>query len=398
MASRVSALTYDSLQEHYLSRRTITFVNNQAYFRCRQRTWYEELRTDLQPELPRGQDVDVITFARDSMDLGDSNVATYTFLFKILELYQERHLSDENDAINAMTGILRSVTASAKTQMFQGLPANIFPLALLFIHTASRAPRRRKHFPSWSWAGWTKGEVSWYAFDTLGLLDGDGGEEELETALGRTWITYHMANFQVRLKQLWSPLTRQGENLGSLLRSFPALPKLEAADSMPDVVASSTNVLHQEGMRLRDYPLLTFCTFTVYFRLKTLPSDRDSMDEPEDICGNQERPSFKEYDSRTYEISDQSNGDCGSLYADKKLLLEDDNVMEFVILGECYNVEFPLEFDAYCEFKSAEPVFWVMLIRLIDGCWERRGIGQVLQTAMNDSFSPGPKWKQTVLG
>jgi hypothetical protein len=68
------------------------------------------------------------------------------------------------------------------------------------------------------------------------------------------------------------------------------------------------------------------------------------------------------------------------------------------VLGQCYKVEFPLEFDAYCEDVSDEPMFWVMLVMLVDGVWERRGIGQILQRRLGNALEPEPRWERIVLG
>ncbi|KAK5324215.1 hypothetical protein LTR93_005002 [Exophiala xenobiotica] len=458
-----------TLQEYYLSRRTITFVNNQAYFRCRQRTWYEELWSDLEPELPRGQDLDVLTFARDSMDLGLRDVATYTFLFQVLEIYQGRDLTDENDALSAMAGMLGRVAGSAKTKIVQGLPTHIFPLALLFLHTgtegARTAPRRRKKFPSWSWAGW-KGEVSWYPFDRLDLMnaadeDNDFNEDRvLEKALERSsWVTYyttttsvqsstdgHELEHQQAIEMIWTPAREGQQQLGSdgMVTVDDGDAGLDLFRALPDDVAGLISELNLnlnlnldsagagdvktqtqtpnpklprngDGTNiirgLRDYPLLTFHTLTAHYRLRTISDgggdevEEDSSDDRDEADADAERPTFAEYESRTYEICGRGRDDdeedyyCGVLYADERLsMLQEDNIEKFVVLGQCYKVEFPLEFDAYCEDVSDEPVFWVMLVRLVDGVWERRGIGQVLQRCLVNAFEPEPRWERIVLG
>ncbi|KAJ9611824.1 hypothetical protein H2204_015164 [Knufia peltigerae] len=447
-----------TLQEYYLSRRSITFVNDQAYFRCRQRTWYEELWTDLEPERPRGQDLDVLTFARDNMDLGMRDVATYTFLFQVLEIYQGRDLTDENDALSAMAGILGRVATSARTGIVQGMPTRIFPLSLLFLHAAAGlrgAPtRRRRRFPSWSWAGWKGGELSWYPFDRMDLMnavdeDNDFNEDkELENALGKCWVTFQTLNGlesqgsgpdgrrHVESETIWKPTiippppvvpkkySDGTVNTENWLDLFLALP--EFAGSGSDIISASSdndddrldrntkiaaaaaaaaaglsvaddNTI--DDLRIREYPLLVFHTATVWYRVKTIPECGDDEDDEDDSDNDDaERPSFAEYKSRTYEIGGRGDEDCGVLYADEKLSLEDDNVEKFVVLEECYKVEFPLEFDTYCEQVAEEPVFWVMLIRLVDGVWERRGIGQLLQSCLANSYEPGVTWEKVVLG
>ena len=389
------------MQEYYLSRRTITFVNSQTYFRCRSRNWYEELRTDEEPELPRGDDVDVMTYARDNMDLGVSNVSTYTFLFQLLEIYQERNLTDENDALNAVAGIIQRVAASAETKIMQGLPANIFPLAILFLQTARRAPQRRKEFPSWSWCGW-KGQISWYPFDRLDLMnaadeDNDFNEDkELEKISSHNWVTFHVRDDTHGSKVIWTPVAQQQAGIvNDALHLFQGLPTIADTDlNLTSVNIDTTPLKSAEERRNRDYPLLTFETVTLHYKIKTIPENGDLEDYELDA----KRPSFRDYTSRTYEISGRNDEDCGVLYADDKLMLDEDNLTKFVVLSECHNIEFLLEFDLYCESISEEPIFWVMMIRLVDGVWERRGIGQILQTSLGDSLSPGPKWEYVVLG
>jgi hypothetical protein len=355
------------------------------------------------------------------MDLGDSGIATYTFLFKILETYQNRNLTSEDDALNAMTGILRRVSAAADTEMIQGHPAKIFPLALIFIQTSTRAPQRRKNFPSWSWAGWAKGEPSWYAFDTLGLLDGEGGEEELDAACQRTWISYQVAESDGTSdpEPFWSPSALATEGLEGLIHSFPTLDLGQAGpNTSPALKQQLPSAVPQQCKFARPYPLLKFSTWLVRFRLRTIPDDSESeTDEDKDEDGDdgedeisssnskaKPRPTFQSYTSRTYEICSPQNHDVGTIYADIKLLLEDDNIMDFVVLGECYNVEYPLEFDLDCEFKSEESVVWVMLVRDVGGVWERRGIGQVLSHKLKDGFGieqgrgEGMEWREILLG
>ena len=334
------------------------------------------------------------------MDMGITTAAAYTFLFQMLENYQTRKLTNQVDALNAVAGMLRRVATSAKTKMVQGLPTSIFPLALLFLHTDRRAPRRWKQCPSWSWCGWI-GATTWYPFDRLDLLssaeENDYNEDKpLEKALAHYWPTYRIKEGSRTTETIWSPSTTHNDGaINDLLNSFQALGTGTHRNLESDIAGPETATLPIQGdARLRQYPLLIFHTMTMHYRLKTVPEGGDEEDYDLDA----ERPSFQEYTSRTYEISGRDDEDCGTLFADKKLLLEDDNVVKFVILGECHGIEYPLEFDLYCEEVSEEPVLWVMLIRLIDGVWERRGVGQILRESIACSFAPGPRWEEIVLG
>ena len=357
----------------------------------------------MEPELPRGQDLDFLTSVRDTMDTGGRRVSAYTFLFEILAIYQGRDLTDENDALNAMSGILTRVATYAKTKIVQGLPADILPLAMLFLHSKGRrVPRRRKAFPSWSWCGWA-GVTSWYPFDKLDLMnaadeENDFNEDvELERAMGRNWVTYYTVSGAGQPEKIWTPASRQGHEGGDGgLKIFRALPEAVDADlKLENAGPGATSDPGQQEPGVRPYPSLAFQTLTVHYRLKTIPKGGNL----EDYAVDAERPSFKDYKSRTYEINGSEDEDCGSLYADVRLLLEEDNVVKFAVLGECYKMEFPLEFDVDSEVEEEkeEPVFWVMMISLIDGVWERRGIGQISQSSLKHSYLPGMRWEQIEL-
>ena len=200
--------------------------------------------------------------------------------------------------------------------------------------------------------------------------DNDFNEDQaLEEALSHSWLTYHVRQRTLEPEMVWGPAAQQ-----EALDAYGALSTVVDIDlNFENSEPTSTTLPGLEETGVRDYPLLTFNTITLSYRLKTIPQGGDDGDYELDA----ERLSFKEYASRTYEISGWEGDDCGVLYADKKLLLEEDNMMNFVTLGECHKIEFPLEFDPYCESLAEEPVFWVIMIRLIDDVWERRGMGQL---------------------
>ena len=85
----------------------------------------------------------LVNLARESMDLGEGESAPYFYLFTLLERFQQRDLRDENDAINAMSGLLRRVAQATGTSIVEGLPAKIFPLATIFLHLRELTPQRR---------------------------------------------------------------------------------------------------------------------------------------------------------------------------------------------------------------------------------------------------------------
>jgi len=136
-------------------------VNDQVHFRCRQRIWSEERCLDDTPQLKNGIEfiTSYIAMAREAMDNMEDLLDPFNFLFIALEEFQRRNITMDDDALNAMAGFLRRVAEAGKTEMIEGLPAKILPAALIFTNrmktfSGKSESRRRKKFPSWSWAGW----------------------------------------------------------------------------------------------------------------------------------------------------------------------------------------------------------------------------------------------------
>ncbi|KAI0382460.1 HET-domain-containing protein [Hypomontagnella monticulosa] len=158
-------------QEGFLSRRRLTFLDDQTYFECGETTHYE---TSTRP-----------TFLDNNFDyfnMGLSNRmnhhAEFFGLFETIILnYTARALRYDTDSLLAFAGILRHLKRSSYGfRHVWGIPwdiatpdnappryyqANdIFISGLCWEHTASswdssrQTPRRRPMFPSWTWAGW----------------------------------------------------------------------------------------------------------------------------------------------------------------------------------------------------------------------------------------------------
>ncbi|KAH7119189.1 heterokaryon incompatibility protein-domain-containing protein [Dactylonectria macrodidyma] len=94
----------------------------------------------------------------------------------LMNQYTQRHLTHEQDVLNAFSATLEHLSAHNKTRFCWGLPINCFIVALLWnipaTHPSSIAPTERRtalwknarKFPSWSWAGW-RGEAKYIFFD-----------------------------------------------------------------------------------------------------------------------------------------------------------------------------------------------------------------------------------------
>lgn len=82
-----------------------------------------------------------------------SPVQRYAFL---LAQYTSRDLTNQDDALNAVQGLLNDLGPVFPEGFFWGLPESIFDTALLWdLGVYQEAPKpRRAMFPSWCWAGW----------------------------------------------------------------------------------------------------------------------------------------------------------------------------------------------------------------------------------------------------
>ena len=79
----------------------------------------------------------------------------------ILEHYTERALTDQNDVLRALDGLIRRFSGALHCGFISGLPEKALDNFILF-RLRGASSYRRRGFPSYSWAGW-KGAIS---FDT----------------------------------------------------------------------------------------------------------------------------------------------------------------------------------------------------------------------------------------
>jgi hypothetical protein len=169
---------YDSrgwtFQERLLAKRCLYFSSNWVYFNCRSTT-LAELRQSR--SFPRGRFLNVrstgslnplatITSARHDHD----RVEIFKKYYSLVEMYQERILSNPADILNAFAGIMADFQQRNGTMFACGLPEYELDRALLW-RPDGILKRRRKDvspssdtarlcYPSWSWAGWV-GKVQW---------------------------------------------------------------------------------------------------------------------------------------------------------------------------------------------------------------------------------------------
>jgi len=135
-----------TFQERLLSRRLLYFTKTSIFFECRKTHWVEDSYGEPAfhwntsgpegPIRPPGQDS---SYFQSSWD---------TFV----RAYLARSLTNPNDILNGMTGVLAAMKDSWGEFHF-GIPLKDFWAELVWYWNEGHFPRRAG-FPSWSWCGW----------------------------------------------------------------------------------------------------------------------------------------------------------------------------------------------------------------------------------------------------
>lgn len=210
-----------TLQESILSRRRLVFTEDQVYFECNVMNCFEGLyspldvlhtkrkdrfRACIRSGLFTGKDEGIQTpiFGKP-FGTFDERKKPWSFHFiKFLILvtnYSSRNLTFDSDSLNAFVGIMAQFqTAHFPIRQILGIPficPSIFPeekihrdcvvAALCWRHIeccwmTGQVVKRRKGFPSWTWAGWA-GTVSWTDLFTDGIMDVKSLVEEFRCEL-----------------------------------------------------------------------------------------------------------------------------------------------------------------------------------------------------------------------
>ena len=141
--------TWDSrgwtLQEKVLSKRLLIFGSEQVYFQCKTSQWYEDT-------ICENLDENVIseTLALDSY-VGGTPFTQYEGMLMHLA---HRNFGFCDDILNAFRGLENHLRPTLSDEFHWGLPVSMFDAALGWYHPYHYPARRRRNFPSWSWAGW----------------------------------------------------------------------------------------------------------------------------------------------------------------------------------------------------------------------------------------------------
>ena len=149
-----------TLQERLLARRCLVMGWRQMYWECLQASYCEETQFE---HLSNGVEKDIVSthepmksvFSWDLLRQPREEQPNYYQLFhrhfsNLLESYNNRNLSFESDALNALQGILNTLTSITEVEFFWGLPCSLFEQNLLW-STSGRYKRKLHDVPSWSW-------------------------------------------------------------------------------------------------------------------------------------------------------------------------------------------------------------------------------------------------------
>ncbi|KAI8668487.1 HET domain-containing protein [Fusarium keratoplasticum] len=182
-------------QEAMLSQRWLIFTPEQVYWECRQATWREDACWEL-PQWREKKQTVIYDPAFDSHLLQDlwnpSSAKSFDMTYQTLVgNYLKRDLTNENDGLDAIGGVLRAVTEITGFEFLWGLPKEFFAVTIAWPCCLQRPHQRTGRcrievgggdesggvktvqacFPSWSWVGWV-GEIWTEPSDFVGPTAG----------------------------------------------------------------------------------------------------------------------------------------------------------------------------------------------------------------------------------
>lgn len=169
-----------TFQEAVLSRRRLVFTDEQLYFECNSMNCFESIYSPLdtlhtEDKSRFRDDIRTGMFGRGKTEMYGKLVPSELSLLDVfhqyisaVEDYTSRDLSYDADSLNAFRGIIERYSKLEQPlnaiwgmpYLAQGTHRNVYFSAFLtwtHIHSCwdgAKGPRRRREFPSWTWAGW----------------------------------------------------------------------------------------------------------------------------------------------------------------------------------------------------------------------------------------------------
>jgi len=314
-------------------------------FFCRRSNWAEDRFEDV---TARYESLDHYWNVDHSRDWDE----VFGVISTLLVQYTTKELTYATDYLAAFSGIFERVSTQLSCGEFiQGMPSFDLELFLAFLpnRDIDKEPStltRREGFPSYSWAGWTSGIH--FLFRSAS-----------------TWIIWY------KLDETGSNRVLAPEKRETGLRTDPIVPPLIEScyvDTLETVPSGTINP--EPSFPL--YTLLQFWTIAARFRVLSPPT---SKDKNKNI------------------LLDSSGLECGwiGLYPAYEKVA--DQMVEVILLFECDRRN-----EKTIRHNDKLAPYCVMAIEWHNGVAERIGIGALSKSLLRRSFSPGPVWKEILLG
>jgi hypothetical protein len=348
------------MQEEVLSQRIYCFVNNQIFYRCK-RNEYGEIMT-----LP-GQDIFTLpAYTRSSLYplLFDPEIMRFGSFTAMITYFGLRKLSYDADILRAAQGMIQHYSMLSKQTVIEGLPTPLSQ-SLLFStmaahllsegHSEART-ERRCNFPSYSWTGWSHNIASWPdKVDTEVVSDQTFGNGKhlthsvksvsINQPVLRTWVIFGIVGGgkSSLINSVGTVVHAACSDIQSALSQCPLeFGRIPVVDTQQGVLTHSA---------LKPYTLLHFWT----------------------VCINL---TFQQ----GLGLVNNFGWTCGTVDFDT-----DD-----------FDKSLPLKLALIAKLDDR---FMALVLKWDeDGIAERRGIATLDQAVLKDSFEPGPRWKEIILG
>jgi hypothetical protein len=187
-----------TFQEYLFSPRKLIFEEQTIRWECSVATWQEDNDFNTITEC-NDADESYLSQVSALFTEQEPNIAAFG---QVLAVYNKREFTYTADTLNALDGILSSLTAFAGGFVW-GLPHMFFDIALLWQpqrQISRRLPNGDDENdivpPSWSWAGW-QGEI-----DTKSWKEGFNAKEDISTRVSLV-VQWYIGDPR---KEKWQPL------------------------------------------------------------------------------------------------------------------------------------------------------------------------------------------------
>lgn len=366
-------------QEHQLANRLLVFApNGQIYFSCNSAVYSEDIIDG--PAL----EVEPATlYGARRMKLQPDPERPWSIYCRAAEIYSSRILSHQRDALDAFSGILRTLHSG---RCVEAVPVTFLDLALLW--QPFERLRRREGFSSWSWVGW----IGRIRYNTEKIEERNKSEVQALSAwfIARTWIVWHVSTRKkchLPAYRIWGPLWShrvRPENATQNSR-FP---------KQHDTITPTPGMLFEQLKRIpldesRDIHYLQFWTMSVHCRINVDPSAvlRYSSPNAENMGNGLRRFKVLHDDTQTH----------GWVMLDQEwigVVAEDDvKTQEFILLSEAAGIEGNDKSIANGAITESCGAFNAMMIVWTQGIAQRAGIGRI-----SADLGRKGEWKEIILG